>query len=92
MLTELPALIEMEVTMPTERKTKPLLESSDLDLVVLDEVLLAQSRRIKYYQYKKAGSIDCTTDNSDVGLAALSNSCKFTSIPVAFWVHLSIMY
>jgi hypothetical protein len=76
--TELPEVIGMEVTMPTARRTRLPLENSDLASVVLAAVLLAQSRAkhsTRPYTHK-AGSMDCTTDNSDVGLAALSNLCK----------------
>lgn len=44
-LTELPEVIVMEVTMPIARRIRLPLESSDLALVVLVEVLLEQSRQ-----------------------------------------------
>jgi hypothetical protein len=48
-LTALPVVTEKVVTMPTERRTKLPLESSDQDLEVLEEVLLEQSKAYEAY-------------------------------------------
>lgn len=61
---------ETVVTMPTERRTKLPLESSDLDSVVLDEVPLEQSKRMPRNtikgKTKRKGSKatpDCTSED-----------------------------
>ena len=74
-LTALPEVTETVVTMPTARRTRPPLESSDLASVVLDEVLPAPSRekRTPLFAILKRWTLDCTSDNLDVGLVALSN-------------------